>query len=39
VSVADGAIYLFLMVHTPGIDLPEAIDQKLRKNAEIYPAP
>ena len=38
-EVADVAIYLFLMAHSLGIDLPEAIDQKLRKNAEKYPAP
>jgi NTP pyrophosphatase (non-canonical NTP hydrolase) len=38
-EVADVAIYLILMAHTLDIDLPRAIDHKLRKNAVKNPAP
>ena len=34
---ADILLYLLLIAHTAGIDLPEAARRKLVKNAEKYP--
>lgn len=36
-EIADVAMYVFLLSHALGIDLKEAILEKLQKNAEKYP--
>ena len=36
-ELADVAIYLFELADNLGIDLPEAIDSKMKKNALKYP--
>lgn len=36
-EVADVAIYLFLLANALDIDLKEAIDRKIKKNAVKYP--
>ena len=36
-ELADVAMYLFELADNLGIDLPEAIEAKLKKNAEKYP--
>ncbi|NJE05884.1 nucleotide pyrophosphohydrolase [Thermococcus sp. M36] len=37
-EIADVVIYLTLLAHELGIDLDEALERKLRKNGEKYPA-
>ncbi len=36
-EIADVAIYLFELADNLGINIPEAIDQKMLKNAKKYP--
>jgi NTP pyrophosphatase (non-canonical NTP hydrolase) len=36
-EIADIAIYLFELADNLGIDLPDAMNRKLQKNAEKYP--
>lgn len=36
-EVADIAVYILLLSHDLGIDLTDAIKEKLKKNAEKYP--
>ena len=36
-EIADVMIFTLLLAHETGVDLPEAIRSKLRKNAEKYP--
>ncbi len=36
-ELADVAWYLFELAHDLDIDLPQAIDSKMKKNAEKYP--
>ena len=36
-ELADVAMYLFELSDNLGIDLPQAIEQKIKKNAEKYP--
>jgi len=36
-EIADTYYYLLLLSHETGIDIQEAFDKKMRKNAEKYP--
>lgn len=36
-EIADVVIYLTLLAHELGIDLDEAIERKIKKNADKYP--
>jgi dCTP diphosphatase len=36
-EIADVQMYLILLAHKLGVDIPAAIEQKLKKNEEKYP--